>query len=483
MSKKSKKYNIPTAEVYLDTDNVIPYSHNILNNNLLSANDIINRMKCDSLIMFKNIRKGIINLDYVFIKDDNCMCSLGWNKRPFVNKQMCNGCEMIRRVCKDVKIPEDKTITILTGKYEGKVFKVYEYEDNFKNYEYNPDVNSFSSYFLKVENNLNLLDEVNHNKFKKTQILNTNSYITNYINTTIFLNNKMSKYKMPNLIPFDWVYSCDSKVKILKPLYYSFMQICNFDSVSKNTKTATAKIKIMPMHDNIVISILKQLISILHLYSRYAFTHGRPCIEYLHFTNTSCNYKYGELLIHSPITLHLEPSLYTSFSYETDDGINIRLVNSPNEVNKNIKRYPYESIDIIVSSTSKNTSDNYEIPILNELKNHIIYCYKIGDKIDDFLNLNVKFGIPLLHTSFEFYCFMVSLLCEDSFYTTFTENETLLNIWYNLWKSSEYESMMNDLIGLKTQDDISYEDIVYFISNYHIRSDGLKFFFECVNSI
>jgi hypothetical protein len=92
-------------------------------------------------------------------------------------------------------------------------------------------------------------------------------------------------------------------------------------------------------------------------------------------------------------------------------------------------------------------------------------------------------GLPILQGSFEFYCFLISLLCEDSFYTTFIENEKLRTIWYSLWKENEYESVNSNLLKLKTKDVIEYEDITGFVSKYYLRSDALKHFWECISNI
>jgi hypothetical protein len=482
MSKKSRRFNTP--EFNFVPEDVKPYY--IYNSvyNLCSADDIVNRIKYDSILTFKNIRKGIFDLDLTFVNESSCLCDIGRGKRPYCNKYICNACQMLRRIMEDVKLKDNKTIEIKTGKYEGKNFKIFEYDDNFSDYYNNTIIDSLNKEYSKMEFNLNLLEDNYFNLFKKTQHMTTDSYVTNYAITSIFINGKMQKYKIPNVILFEWIFSCGQNSKILKSQHYSFLELNNLHSLSKNVKSATAQIKIAPLNESVVFSILKQLIVVLHFLSKYAFIHGRPCIEYLHFTNKPCVYKYGDIQIESPITLHLEPSFYSSFTYETDEGQIIRLKSlNSKEITQDFLNFPVESIDIMVSHKPKVTPDSYNIPLISELRSHLVYCYKIGNKIDKLIKMHTEAGLPLLQGSFEFYCFLISLLCEDSFYTTFIENDKLRTIWYSLWKESEYESVNSNLLKMKTKDIIEYEDITGFVSNYYLRSDALKHFWECISGI
>lgn len=482
MTKKSKRLNTP--EFNFVPEDLVCYRAIDCANDLCSANDILDRIRYDSLLMFKNIKNGVLNLNSVYIKDDICKSDLGLGKRPYVNSFCCLGCKMLRSLCYNLKLPSNNLITIQVGKYEGRTLSVEKYDENFENHKNDLELDLIFKKFIRHENELNLIDDGIANIHRRTTVLSTSSGITNYAIISIIINNKMQKYKLNNCILLDWVYSCDGKIKFIKTPSYSFKELSGLESLSKHIKTATAQSKITPLNEKIVSAILKQLIVVLHFLSKYFFIHGRPCIDYLKFTNKPCNYKYGEVSVESPITLHLEPSYYTSITYEKDNNENVRFItNKHTDIQKMFSRYPVESIDLIVNYKPKTFLDNYEIPLLPDLKSHLVYCYKIGDRINDLIDLHTKYGTPLLHGSFEFYCFLISLLCEDNFYTTFIENDNLRTIWYSLWKLSEYEEVNNDLIKLKTKTDIYYEDIIQFVSKYYLRTDALKYFYECVSCI
>ena len=83
-----------------------------------------------------------------------------------------------------------------------------------------------------------------------------------------------------------------------------------------------------------------------------------------------------------------------------------------------------------------------------------------------------------MQSSFDFYCFIISLMCEDSFYVTFIEDIQMRRIWYNLWFAPEYEKMMEDLAKLKTNINVGHDDIINMVSRYTLRTDAIKFFWE-----
>jgi len=479
MSKKSRRYNLDFNFI---PEDILSYKNPHCLLYLVSADDIIDRFKYDSLLIFNNIFKGELNISDIYIQDNDCRCQLGLGKRPYVNTHKCNGCSMIRSILPGMKISPEKNITIQVGKYEGKNFQIVEYDDIFGKYTYNEEYSNVADFLLKKENKLCLLDDSIYSKNKTTSYYITPSYITNYIITSIFLNNKMHKYKIPNSILFEWAYCCDMKIRILKTTSFKFTDINKIESLNKNLKTPTAQTKISPLNEKVVIGILKQLTIILHFYSKYNFIHGKPSMESILITNSSCSYKYGKVIVDSPITLHLEPSNYTSFSFENNEGENIRLM-SANVESINLIEYPVESIDINISTEPRSIPDNNVIPLIQNLRSHFVYYYKVGDKINELIKSYSYIGVPLLQSSFEFYCFIICILFEDSLYSTFMENETLRALWIGMWKSSEYEKLTSELLNLKIKDILEYEDIVSFVSKYYIRTDVVSYFYNCMSKI
>jgi hypothetical protein len=476
MNKKSRRNN--TLDFNFVPDDIISYNRHDFLSFICSADETFNRFRYDSITMFNLIKNGIYDLKKVYIKEDSCLCNIGLGVRPYVNTHKCNGCSLIRNICTGYKLPNNRIIEIMAGKHEGKKIEVIEYNNDIEEYERDFDTENILIKMLKKENKFCLLDDSLVQYYNNITVYNTNSYITNYIIASIFLNNKMMKYKIPNTVLFEWFFSCANKVKIIKPIYYNFTDINKIEVLNKNLKSPTAQTKISPLNEKAVVSIIKQLTVILHFYNKYSLVHGRPSIEYIQITNNSCNYKYGDIIVDSPVTLHIDPSFYTSFNFENDKGEFVRLNSKIINYNINLLEYPIKKVDILISPISRSVPDNNTIPLIQSLRSHFVYCYKIGEKISNFTNLQTYYGIPLLQGSFEFYCFIICLLYEDSFYTTFMENYILKNIWIGMWRDSEYEDMNRELQNLKTRDVLTHEDVISFVSNYYLRVDIIKYFYD-----
>lgn len=480
MSKKSRKHNSP--DLNFVPEDIISYKAVNFLDVIRSADDILNRIRFDSISVYKTIRNGSPKVKGIFLVDKECLCDLGRGKRPYVNRYYCVGCEMFRRMCSSVKIPDNNIIKVEVGKYEGKKLKFYEYETDFGDYTENKELMFTLNRFGTMENQLNLLDTSFCNMYKKTKVLSTDSLLTNFITVSILINNKMQKYKLSNTIPFEWSYTCNQKTFIIESLTSTFTEISNEIEFQKSTKSPTAKTKVNSLNPNMVSGILKQLIVVLHFLNKYSFIHGHPSINFLTFSKKPYLVKYNDITINCPVTLHLKPSFLTSMSYEDDNGQQIRLVGKKHCVYQEIiNTYPVENLDVTLSYNPRNVHIDNDIPMIENLNSHIIQCYKIGNQSYNFNNYMNKYGMPLLHSSYEFYCFLVALLCEDNFYDTFMEDENLRSIWYSLWKISEYESMMDELIRLKGNESPNNEEIINFVSKYTLRVDALKHFYECID--
>ena len=93
-------------------EEVVDYSSTKSLETLCSADDIISRMKYDNTLIFNDLRKGIISVDKFLPIDPFCLSKMGWGERPYVNKNSCIGCEMLRRISPSIRVPENKIIDI-----------------------------------------------------------------------------------------------------------------------------------------------------------------------------------------------------------------------------------------------------------------------------------------------------------------------------------------------------------------------------------
>jgi len=501
MRRKNLKRQAETtyAEIVLTDKDACSYDKTTCLNELQSADEILDRVRVDRSLIFKGLRKfepieKWHPFEGIFSIDDKCMCQGGWGQRPYVNKQYCVGCEMMRRISRGVKIPEDSILTIEYGSYISHSYSIVSCENIFVPYERTKEYESLSNKILDKMHCINLYETVFKEINEKTFYYSTISPIVNYITISIILQNKLHKYKFPTIPLFEWAYQCGKNTYVLEGFpnmgFGTFEGIIDTADFVKGPKSPTARrTHAMSIKLNIIVSILKQLVSTLHFLSRYSFTHGNPNIRHLAFTKKPCYYKYEDVEISSPITLHLIPSNDSAITIENDSGEYYRFLNSG--YSKYVKEYDciieeHETFlgnKIIDPTADKNTGI---IPVLDDLDANLIQGYRIGICKNNFKDLITQKGIPLLNTSFDFYMFMFSLMTEESFFTSFSEHPILMNLWKEMFKFSEYENMMNDLKTLRTQESdesIAFPEILDAMAKYTFRNDAIQFFWESLKSI
>jgi hypothetical protein len=476
MPKKSRRYTTPVYNFI--PDDIVSYNTINVLKVLCSADDILDRMRYDSNIIFKNLRNEIFDISNVLPVDEECLCDMGWGTRPYVNKYYCIACELMRRLSSSVKIPSNKIIDINVGKYKGNKIRIIKETDNFNLYTNDNNNQEIYDILIQKQINLELIEKSYIELLSKSKLYTTTSHTANYITTCIFITNKMMKYKMPNFPSYIWSFYCNKNVHIIENTTHSFNDIINNDSFQKTNKVATAHTNLNPLKLSVVKSILLQLVSSLHFLSKYAFTHGVPNVSSIKFTMKSINYKYDNISISSPFILHIQPSYYSSFTFESDKGNNFRMGYCKNIVDDNIV-LPISNRELIVNYYKSNKISGTEIFIHPDIIENLSFCFKIGqENIEAFRKLTNDVCIPILTSSFEFYCFMISLMCEDSFYVTFIEDVQMQRLWYNLWFSTEYSKMMEDLQQLKLKINVEHKDIVNMVSNYTLRVDALRYFWD-----
>ena len=275
---------------------------------LYSADHIIDRMKYDKYTITKNLENSDLwvkdesfnPLEKVLSVDDHCLCAEGWGERPFVNKNFCVGCELLRRVSKGMKTSEDGIISIETGKYIGSKYIINNIRNYFSSFSYDETSK-------KINDKLSLNVDLKINPHLK--YFSTTSAVTNYISICCFIINKLSKSHFPTIPLYEWAYQCNKNVIIIENHpnlgvgSLSFL-IENPEYNKSHVSPTAKKFQSSSLKNNVMISILKQLISTLHYLSAYGFLHGAPSLSYLSFSRKPVHYKYDGSDIISPITFY-----------------------------------------------------------------------------------------------------------------------------------------------------------------------------------
>ena len=464
---------------------------------LYSADHIIDRMKYDRHIISKNIEASeywnthnIYNpLENVLCVDDKCLCIGGWAERPYVNKNYCVGCELLRRISKGVKTPEDGLITIEVGNYVGQSFSITSVENFFSPYIINRES-------IKINTKFSMLDEV---KLKPNiKYFSTTSPIFNYISICSFIYNKLHKHKMSSTPLFEWAYQCSKNVSLIE--FHPNLGIGNINILAENSEYSKTPVSptsrnflALSIKNSITVSILKQIFSTLHYLSDYDYCHGSPCLRYLGFSKKPVHYKYDNAEVSSPLTVHMIPSYNSVISIKSKQSLpenenNIRIFNRPYSNIYKQTSLPIEKIEYFVGHKLDSNSQVFAslTPMMKILDDNLVLGYKIGNKLNYYEDLTTKKGLNLFCDSFNCYMFLCSLMTEEAFYSSFIENEMLGYIWYNIWKPSEFENINNDIKMLRIRehsDPVSYEDLYKIICNYTLREDALDYIWNSIKNL
>ena len=477
MSKKSRRYTTPLYNFI--PDDIVSYNTINVLKVLCSADDILDRMRYDSNIIFKNLRNEVFDIQDILPMDEECLCDMGWGIRPYVNKYYCIACELIRRLSSSIKVPQNKILDIAVGKYKGNKIQIIKELDKFNSFSNNTKYQDIYSSLIQRLVKLELIEKSYIDFLTKSKIYTSTSHTSNYVMNCVFITNKMMKYKMPNFPDYVWSFYCNKNVHIVKNATSSFNDIINTEAFQKTNKLATAHTNLNPLKISIVKSILLQLVSSLHFLSKYAFTHGIPNVGSLKFTMKNINYKYDNVAINSPFILHIQPSYFSSFTFESDNGGSFRIGYCKDGIIDEVINLPITNRELIVNYYKSGKISDAELFIHSDIIENLSYCYKIGkENIEMYKKLTNEFCMPILTSSFEFYCFMISLMCEDSFYVTFIEDVQMQRLWYNLWFSTEYSKMMEDLQQLKLKINVEHSDIIDMVSRYTLRVDAIRYFWD-----
>jgi hypothetical protein len=356
----------------------------------------------------------------------------------------------------------------------------YILNDESKNY-----INTYLSYV-----NTKYLFEIKKVDYSYT----TDSRIINYITVSLIMDSIMKRKGFTHNPPFIWAYICNEDINLVERTFN--MGHGSFDFIKKNksyitSSSPTANGSVHKINKNTCVNIVKQLISILSFLSDYHFNHGDPSIKYINFESKKEDetekIEIKDVVYDINLKLTIKPSMYSSISYKSDKGIYYNFRYCSSNSSPIFNNLPIESffIYLLPSSTNdKRMKENHfvksDIPYIEEYSERRYFVYKIGRKSSDFKKVFKDNGIPIFCKSFNFVCFLVSLLKETFFYESFFRNKSLQNIWNNVWSPSDSSFILE---RLKDDTENTFEVIFDFMTEVYIRMDIQEYFLEALSSM
>lgn len=375
----------------------------------------------------KNILHQLDNEKVDILSSQNCMTKSLTCKNRLLQSEHCYGCSVVKNFMEDFYIDTNKEIIVQTGENRNSTIKIFSYN--------NTDLN------LTHKNN---------------KALCTNPFL-NYVVVSCILDQILKNKNYPSFIPYLWSYICNQTFNILINIKHmkTLKEISLNPSLSKSSPLAKTTVHNI-LNEKIMKDIFVQLIMLCYFYSRYEFSHGEPCINYINFSPYKANFTFQDIKVKSQITLNISPSTKSSISY-------------------NNKRYGLnKTSDICVETPIESKDIGLDnLYFSGEYERHRIEYYKIGNQSEKFRKAVINGNY--LFESFDCIMFLSSLVSDKSFYDTFKDSK-YITVWKNLWKSEEYDSLMKKLLNTKSD----FNSIYNIVKDYHIRKDGLRYCMGCI---
>lgn len=197
---------------------------------------------------------------------------------------------------------------------------------------------------------------------------------------------------------------------------------------------------------NVAHTIILQLITSLHELSKINFSHGSPDIHSLIFTSDPISYKYDGVHVEGPITLQLTNLRNTSATFN------------------NVHYFPKKvKTELVLES-------NAFVPEILTRRVTMAYCqgrnlgvcdgknvalFTLNTSTADIYSAIRHIGFPLYVGSFDFYCFIINLMCRKSFFDAVINNPNLNKLWSMMWLAedkSNIETRLKQNFETESQD-------------------------------
>jgi hypothetical protein len=191
-----------------------------------------------------------------------------------------------------------------------------------------------------------------------------------------------------------------------------------------------------PLSSAVTRTIVMQLIVALSELRKIHFSHGSPSIASLVFEDEPVSYSYNKVKVTGPVTLKLINFWNSSM---TVNNVHYFSKNSDSELYLARSMFAPNIVTRSVTECASNTCATSEAQV-----------YRLTNSTIHIFNAMRHIGFPLYIGSFDFYCFMISLMCDISFYESLMKDSALSAVWNSMWQPE-------DLPGIVQQIKIAHE--------------------------
>ncbi len=470
---------------------------------LLTADQIIARWRQDRHAIARSLSSEGLTTDVwknVSVGDE-CLCRMGVEEKAFTGAGACVGCNVLSRLFKQGEIATGTPFMIQIGAHTGMRMIAYTYKRGvnighglagYVNTDYPARV---GHHLLEELSSLQACESSFAGHVQGTSFFACQgSPVHQYMVVSCFLENELRKGGLPTTPIFRWVFECNGDVNIVEEIPSlgrgTLAEITAVPEYLESPRSPTARVSpIIPLTADVARGLLLQLVSTLHFYSRYAFTHGFPGLHSLGFSKQPAAYMYDGMKVTAPITLHLIPSGSTAVSAASSEGKILRVYYPGTALERGIDVnllpkitvtpfFGTKKVEVGTCARTSGSLATFTTPCLPAYTNMRVIGYKIGSNPISFTAYVRHLGIPLFHSSFDLYAFWTALMCEEPFYLAVHNDASIVDIWRQLFAPDEYDALMLDIQKYRHRKAGSAppasDEITALLSKYHLRCDALE---------
>lgn len=233
-----------------------------------------------------------------------------------------------------------------------------------------------------------------------------------------------------------------------------------------------------PLKDTITRTIITQLLVTLLELSKVNFSHGTPSIHAIIFNKDPVSYSYDGVHVSGPITLQISDLWNSSATFNDVHYFpkNIRssmqLERSmfvPEISTKKISMAHCHDIGAVDTSIQfvcpSNITTCPDANTYSLCKPQNAVFYRLTSSTIDIYSAMRHIGFPLYVGSFDFYCFMVSLMCDKSFFDSVVGNDRLYRLWSMMWLIEDLPNVENMIKNIHNDNEDRGTSVETFSNN------------------
>jgi hypothetical protein len=405
--------------------------------------------------------------------DDNCDCQMG--QGDLRTSFSCAQCKTLRRIIDFRYGAIERPFLIECGDMTGKNLVVSKYEVGTPFLIWDEDASKRAKVY--ADSYLNLIS-CGSSGIKNIKCIAGDSFTIRML-ITWMISKIFTNKGLPNHFQIYTAFICKNVG------YYLYEQpsigsLYNSEKVNKFIDNSTGSFKVTFLR-----SIILQLLVIIKELSKINFSHGNPSTEALIFNKEPVSYLYEDVHIESEVTLMIggmwnSSATFSGVHYFTKNIKSAmqldKSIFTPEITTKQVSTAYCDTILDLSPGSKCIDKTTYEKCIPNNTT-----IYRLSQTTIEIYNAMRHIGFPLYTGSFDFYCFMVSLMCNKSFYYGVTTDTDLNRLWLMMWLPEDIERVDNEIKKFHITGKIATSNnIIEIVRSTWLRCDILSFIWDLV---